>query len=185
LKSAFRKISRVGSLTGGTKWYLSEDCLLAAKRMMYSVEYRRFYLRDLDSIVVWPNRLWLWRMALAAVLFGALGVVFWKWVDSTTGEIIGSVGLAWVALELILGPTAGSRIRTTGVSVDLPLVARTRLARKVLAKIDAAVRAARAGVEQPTAPVTTAQPVEPILQTGSESPSGTLSITDPTQTHGS
>ena len=78
MKSAFRKISRVGSLTGGTKWYLSVDCLLAAKRMMYSVEYRRFYLRDLDSIVVWPNRIWLWRMALAAGLFGPLGVVFLK-----------------------------------------------------------------------------------------------------------
>ena len=58
MKSAFRKISRVGGLTGGTKWYLSEDCLLAAKRMMYAVEYRRFYLRDLESIVVWPTRTW-------------------------------------------------------------------------------------------------------------------------------
>jgi hypothetical protein len=64
LKSAFRKISRVGSLTGGTKWYLSEDCLLAAKRTMYAVEYRRFYLRDVESIVVWPNRLWLLRMVI-------------------------------------------------------------------------------------------------------------------------
>ena len=27
--SVFRKISRVGSLTGGTNWYLSQDCLLA------------------------------------------------------------------------------------------------------------------------------------------------------------
>ena len=185
MKSAFRKISRVGSLAGGTKWYLSEDCLLAAKRMMYAVEYRRFYLRDLESIVVWPNRAWLWRMGLVVVFFAGLGLAFWQWVDSTAGAIFGGVGLVLVALELGMGPTAGSRIRTTGVSVDLPLVARTRRARKVLAKIDAAVRVARGGVEQPTAPVTSAQPVEPILQTGSESPSGTLSITDPTQTHGS
>ena len=185
MKSAFRKISRVGSLTGGTKWYLSEDCLLAAKRLMYSVEYRRFYLRDLDSIVVWPNRLWLWRMTLAAVLFGALGVVFWKWVDSTTGGIFGGVGLAWVAAELALGPTAGARICTRGASADLPLVARTRRAPKVLAKIDAAVRGARGVGSQPAAAATGAQPPEPILQTGSESPSGTLSIPDATQTHGS
>jgi len=64
-------------------------------------------------------------------------------------------------------------------------VARTRRARKVLAKIDAAVRAARGGVEQPTAPVTSAQPAEPILQTSSEAPSGTVSIADATQTNGS
>ena len=185
MKSAFRKISRVGSLTGGTKWYLSEDCLLAAKRMMYAVEYRRFYLRDLESIVVWPNRAWLWRMVLVVVLFGTLSIAFWHWVDSTAGAIFGGVGLVWVAAELAIGPTAGSRIRTTGASVDLPLVARTRRARKILAKIDAAVRAARGGVEQPTAPVTSAQPAEPILQTSSEAPSGTVSIADATQTNGS
>jgi hypothetical protein len=185
LKTAFRKISRVGSLTGGTKWYLSEDCLLAAKRMMYAVEYRRFYLRDLESIVVWPSRAWLWRMGLVVVLFAGLGLAFWKWVDSTAGAIFGGVGLVLVAVELGMGPTAGSRIRTTGVSVDLSLVARTRRAPKVLAKIDAAVRGARGVGSQPTAPGTGAQPAEPILQTGSESPSGTLSIPDATQTHGS
>ena len=184
MKSAFRKISRVGSLTGGTKWYLSEDCLLAAKRMMYSVEYRRFYLRDLDSIVVWPNRLWLWRLVILVVLFGALGVAIWQW-DATAGAIFGGVGLAWVAAELAKGPTAGSRICSTGASVDLPLVARTRRARKVLAKIDAAVRAARGGVEQPTAPVTSAQPAEPSVQTNFEAPSGTVSVADATQTNGS
>ena len=185
MKSAFRKISRVGSLTGGTKWYLSEDCLLAAKRMMYAVEYRRFYLRDLESIVVWPTRAWLWRMSLVVVLFGGLGIAFWKWVDSTTGAIIGGVGLAWVLAELAAGPTAAARIRTTGLSVDLPLVARTRRARKVLTKIDAAIRTTRGGVEQPTSPLASAQPAETSLQTNSEAQPGTVSIADATQTHGS
>jgi hypothetical protein len=151
---------------------------------MYSVEYRRFYLRDLDSIVVWPSRLWLWRLGIAVVLFGALGVAFWQW-DSTTGAIFGGVGLVWVASELAWGPTAGSRICSTGASVDLPLVARTRRARKVLAKIDAAVRAARGGVEQPTAPVTSAPPAEPSVETNLEAPSGTVSVADATQTNGS
>jgi hypothetical protein len=73
LQTAFRKISRIGSLTGGTKWYLTEDCLLAAKRVMYAVEYRRFYLRDLESIVVWHSRTWLLRPAIPGVLVLALG----------------------------------------------------------------------------------------------------------------
>jgi hypothetical protein len=124
-------------------------------------------------------------MGLVVLLFAGLGLAFWRWVDSTAGAIFGGVGLLWVAMELGLGPTAGSRIRATGVSVDLPLVARTRRAPKVLAKIDAAVRGARAVGLQPTAPGTGAQPAEPILQTGSESPSGTVSIPDVPQTHGS
>jgi hypothetical protein len=189
--NTFRKISRVGSLTGGTKWYLSEDCLLAAKRVMYAVEYRRFYLRDLESIVVWPNRLWLLRPIVPAGLLGALGLwsvwlwrwehgaLLWRWTDFTAGAIFAGAGLAWVLLELALGPTANTRIRTTGATIDLPLVRRTRRARQVLAKIDAAVRAARGDViERPTPRVEAPQPAEPTTQTNSEAASATAPIED-------
>jgi len=150
LGNGFRKISRVSSLTGGTKWYLNNDCLLAAKRTMYVVEYRRFYLRDLESIVAWPSRLWLWRLIIPGALIVALGASLWQWVNYTAGEIFTGIGLGWVALELALGPTAASRIRATGVTVDLPLVSRTRRAEKVLAIVDEAVRASRDVATQPT-----------------------------------
>jgi hypothetical protein len=189
LPSAFRKISRVGTLGGGTRWYLSEDCLLAAKRMMYAVEYRRFYLRDLESIVVWPNSLWLVRLTVPGVLLGGLSIALWEWANSTIGAIFGGVALAWVALELALGPTAGARIRTTGATVDLPLVKRTRRARKVLAKINAAILAARGPVEQPATPVTSPEaspePAERSIETNSEAPSATASIANATETNGS
>ncbi len=184
MKNAFRKISRVGSLTGGTKWYLSEDCLLAAKRMMYAVEYRRFYLRDLEYVMVWRSGMWLWRLVIPAVLLVTFGASLWLWVNSIAGEIFTSVGIAWVALELVLGPTAGSRIRITGATIDLPLVKRTRRAQKVLAKIDAAVRAARSVIEQPTAPASIALPTEHHTQTRSEA-SATTSIATATGTNGS
>lgn len=165
----FRKISRVGSLLGATRWYLSEDCLLASKGN-YTAEYRRFYLRDLESITVWPNRLWILRPILPGVLLGALGAWLWQSVDFTTGAIFGGIGLAWAALELAFGPTAKSRIRTTGATVDLPLVPRTRRARKLLAKIDAAVRAARVGVtQQPPARIDGPQSAKPSSQTSAES----------------
>jgi hypothetical protein len=191
LRSAFRRISRVGSLTGGTRWYLSEDCLLAAKRVMYTVEYRRFYLRDLEAIVVWPNRLWVLRPIVPGVLLGAVGVwrvwlrhwevgaLLWRWTDLTNGATFVGMGLAWALLELALGPTAKTRIRTTGATVDLPLVKRVRRARRVLAKIEAAVRAARGGVlEQPVAPVVEPQPAQPSAQTSSEAASAPAPIGD-------
>jgi hypothetical protein len=152
LKSAFRKISRVPGMGGGTKWYLSEDCLLSAKRMMYTVEYRRFYLRDLESVVVWPNPLWLSRVIIPAVVLAGVGASLWEWANAVAGAILGGLALAWAVLELALGPTARSRIRTTGASVDLALVKRTRRARKVLAQIDEAVRATRETVEPLTEP---------------------------------
>ena len=165
---AFRKMSSLRSLTGGTKWYLSDDCLLAAKVVMYAVEYRRFYLRDLESVVVWPSRLWLFRLIVPGVLLGALGASLWKWVNSTAGAIFCGLALAWVTLEVALGPTANSRIRTTGATVDLPLVKRTRRAPKVLAKIDAAVRATRGVTEQPTAPTIVTQSAEPAIARATE-----------------
>jgi len=152
--------------------------------MMYVIEYRRFYLRDLECIVVWPNRSWWFRLIIPGVLFAALGASLWQWVNSTAGATFSSVALAWVGLELALGPTAGARIRTTGASVDLPLVKRTRRARKVLAKIDAAVRTARGVLEQPSAPASITSPAEPQVQTRSEA-AATASIAAATQTNGS
>ena len=175
MKSAFHKISRVSSITGGTKWYLSPDCLLAAKRMMYAVEYRRFYLRDLEYIVVWPSRLWRYRLVIPAVLLAVLGASLWRWANSTAGAIFTGIALAWVALELALGPTAGSRVRATGVIVDLPLVKRTRRAGKVLEAIDAAVRASRDVV---------LQPAEASVATKSEAMSAVSSMADASQING-
>ena len=182
MKSAFRKISRVSTLTGGIKWYLSDDCLLAAKRVMYSIEYRRFYLHDLESIVVWPTQTWIWRMLILGVVFGFLDFAFSQWANLTTGAVFGGVGLAWVTLELVLGPTAKSRIRTTGADVDVPLVRRTRRARKVLAKIDAAVRSVRSEVAQSAVFPTSTGQGEPTVQASSEN-SAPGPIADPTQTN--
>jgi hypothetical protein len=181
----FHKISRVGSLGGATRWYLSEDCLLASKGN-YTVEYRRFYLRDLESIVVWPSRMWLLRPIIPGVVFGALGALLWYSADSTTGAIFGGIGLAWALLELALGPTAKTRIRTTGATVDLPLVKRARRARRVLARIDAAVRTARGGVsDQPTDPIAEPQRQEPSVQASPEAASATAPVGDLTSTNGS
>jgi hypothetical protein len=171
-------------MTGGTKWYLSQDCLLAAKRTMYAVEYRRFYLRDLECIVVWPSRSWRFRLIIPGALFVALGASLWLWVNSTSGAIFTGIGLAWVMLELALGPTAGSRIRSTGVSVDLPLVKRTRRARKVLDTIDAALRASRDVAMQPAVLIPSLQSVAVSVQMNSEAASAAPSIADASQTNG-
>src|SRR5258708_38371790 len=148
---------------------------------MYAVEYRRFYLRDLEYIMVWPSRLWLWRLIIPAVLLAALGVSLWQWVNSTAGAIFSSVALAWAGLELALGPTARSSIRTTGATIDLPLVKRTRRARKVLAKIDAAARATRGAVEQTAPPARITPPAGPPIPTQAQ-PSATASTAGVTPT---
>lgn len=174
MKSAFRKISRVRNLGGFTRWYLTEDCLLAAKQVMYTVEYRRFYLRDLESVVVWPNRLWLLRLLIPTLFLSAIGIMFGKWVNFTVGAVFIGLGVFWLLLEVALGPTAKSSIRCTGTSVDLPLVGRVRRAKKVLAKIDAAIRTARS-VEQPTGSGMVSGPAE----------TSAFSTATPTETHAS
>jgi hypothetical protein len=173
LSSDFHKISRVSSLFGATKWYLSDDCLLAAKRTMYVVEYRRFYLHDLESIVIWPNRLWLLRL-IPGALIAVLGISLRLWVDPTAGVIFSGIALARITLVLALGPTAKARVCTTGATVDLPLVKRTRQAKKVLAKIDAAVRASREAAMQSAVASPDLQPVGVSLQTNSEAAASSI-----------
>ena len=117
------------------------------------------------------------------VLFAAVGSCFWYWVNSTSGAIFISIGVVWALLELALGPTAASRVRITGVSVDLPLVKRTRRAGKVLEAIDAAVRASRDVTMQPAVLVplqTTGIPIP----TNSEAVSATPSLADASATNG-
>lgn len=179
MQSAFLKISRVGNLAGGIKWYLSEDCLLAAKRVMYTVEYRRFYLRDLESIVVWPKRVWLLRAIIPGSLLLALAALLWQFANSTTGAVFGVLGLVWAGVELALGPTAEARISTTGATVDLPLVKRMRHARKLLAKVDAAVRVARGGaIEEPAVAMPVAQPATASTEIPSEAAPAAAPIRD-------
>ena len=184
MKSGFRKISRVSSLTGGTRWYLTDDCLLAAKRTMYAVEYRRFYLRDLECIVVWRRPSWMFRLIIPGVLFAILGASLWQWANSTAGEIFTGIGLAWVLLELLRGPTASSRIRTTGGSVDIALVKRTRRALKVLAAIDTAVRATRDDPTQPAVPAPSQQTAEVSVERNYGGSVAAPSIADASQTNG-
>jgi len=150
---------------------------------MYAVEYRRFYLRDLECIVVWPSRSWRFRLIIPGVLFTTLGAALWQWTNSTAGAIFTGIGLGWVMLELALGPTAGSRVRATGVSVDLPLVKRTRRAPKVLNTIDAALRASRDLAMQPIVP-TPSLPAGGSVQTNSEAASAAPSIADGSVTNG-
>lgn len=188
MRGAFRKLSRVRGLFGATTtWYLSEDCLLAAKRVMYTVEYRRFYLRDLESMVVWPRLLWLLPHFILGALLASLGALFfWTSVKSPTGDgfvftvmalIFAGAGLALLLWALAFGPPAEARIRTTGVTVDLPFASRARRARRLLAKIDAAVRAARGGmVERPAASAPAPQPAAPAIQTGSGAASAAAPI---------
>jgi hypothetical protein len=151
---------------------------------MYAVEYRRFYLRDLECIVVWPSRSWRFRLIIPGMLFALLGASLWQWVNSTSGAISIGIGLGWILLELALGPTAGSRVHATGVSVDLPLVNRTRRAPKVLKAIDAAVRASREFTIQPGVAIPRAQPAAVSTQTNPETASATPSIADASETNG-
>ena len=102
------------------------------------------------------------------------------WVDAN-GNGLKDPGES-LAASVQLGPTATSRIRTTGATLDLPLVKRTRRARKVLANVDAAVRADRGTVSHPIAPATS--PVISQVQLRSEA-SATESIAAATQTNGS
>jgi hypothetical protein len=135
--------------------------------------------------------MWKLRVILPTAILLAIGAPVWAFSDDTAVEITIAasfvvLGLCWLAREFALGPTAYARIRTTGATVELPLVRRTRRARKVLARIDDAVRAARAA-QQPATSVVAAplseQSAPPASETAVSASDLTADAT--TQTSGS
>ncbi|MGH9567189.1 MAG: hypothetical protein ACRD4I_14480, partial [Candidatus Angelobacter sp.] len=135
---------------------------------------------------IWPSQAWLSRIIVPSLLSVALGMFLWLWANSTTaGAIFIGAGLAWVLLELLLGPTARSRVRVTGISVDLPLVKRMRRAGKVLAEIDQAVRAARDVAMESSVSIADQQSASSAVSTPmhSETASPVPSLADASQTN--
>jgi hypothetical protein len=106
-------------------------------------------------------------LIVPGAVLAALGGWLWNSVDSTAGKIVLGLGVGWLVWELALGPTAKARLRTTGATVDLPLVKRVRRAPKLLAKIDAAVRASRLDNEQSNSHISVS-PAEPSIEPATE-----------------
>jgi hypothetical protein len=118
--------------------WMGSDHILLVKSAWFREEYKRFYLRDIQAIVVAPGaRFYVSRLMLflaLAWLLPAVSIAFWQ---DTVKQAWGIGGLAMGAAWLAVSMTASCRCRLyTAVSKDdLPSLYRTWTARRFLRQV--------------------------------------------------
>jgi hypothetical protein len=119
---------------GFTRLYLGKDHLLSVDNSSYTEDYRRFYFRDIQSIVIGINTR---RERLSACFAGAALLLvlfaFWKggyW--AVFFMILACLFLLNALLNWRRGPTCTCRLSTAASREDLPSLGRLNNAMQVI-----------------------------------------------------
>jgi hypothetical protein len=125
--------------TGPSRVWLGEDHLLLVLGRGFYESYRRFFLNDIQAVIVrrtHTGKTWnaIWLMGL--VFFGTIAAL----VPDPTGRAI-LVGLATpfavgLLANLILGPTCACHIRTAVQTERVPAISRLGTARGFMARVE-------------------------------------------------
>ena len=129
---------RAASLASYHHLWLGPDHLLSVRATGFSEEYKRFYFRDIQAILIGKKGSWktwnlVWGSASGLVVFVAL-------TSSSGGVLFFLMGLGGFLFLLLLvnllsGPTCNCHIRTAVQTEPMPTLKRLRTAHKVLARL--------------------------------------------------
>jgi hypothetical protein len=164
-----------GSSRRGAQWisvarlncrlWLGDDHLLQVESAGgYSENYKRFYFRDIQAIVIRKTKNWFaWNVVLAFLTASALILVLSTMPKTppsrwTGGEIAGGVFLGMIVavfgllflINFLNGPTCSCRLKTAVHEEELPSLRRYRRAVKVLARIKPLIETAQGSLKAET-----------------------------------
>jgi hypothetical protein len=130
--------------------WMGSDHILLVKSAWFREEYKRFYLRDIQAIVVAPGARFhvstpMLILALAWLLPG-FGIAFWP-SYVVIGWGIGIVAMAAVWLTLSIAGSCRCRLYTAVSKDDLPSLYRTWTARRFLRKVQPRIEEVQGAVD--------------------------------------
>ena len=143
-----------GAAFGRYCLWLGEDHLLQVCSYGYSEEYRRFYFRDIQAIVLRRTAFWLTAAAVCGVI-ACLGAWIWFHNDvaaKVMGAIIGIPFGLLFAVNLVLGPSCECRLLTAVQAEPLPSLSRLRSARKTIRTLLPRIQEAQGTFQPPPPP---------------------------------
>jgi hypothetical protein len=151
-KLARRGLRRVafGLTATRCQLWLGADHLLAVDSTIATEEYRRFYFRDIEAIVIRctaDRKVWNWIMGVLAVMTVAPFFIGWR-SNGITGLLVTSICLTifwsvFIAINSLRGATCQTHIRTAAQTEQLPSLGRLPVARKALARLQPLILAAQ------------------------------------------
>ncbi len=168
-KKRYRKLAKTGGLFAYYSIWQGADHLITAETTMASEEYRRFYYRDIQTIVI---RKTVWHhvfsvlTGLPAVLFLILGIFgdglayAWLALAAWTGAML---GINWWR-----GPTCICHVRTAVQNVRVRALVRLRRVHRVLDQITPLIAQAQGPL--PTGPSRADATISPAPQRVHEDP---------------
>jgi len=132
--------------TGNSSLWLGKDHLLCVDSTSYTESYKRFYFRDIQSIIVQKTD----RQRISSLILGfcaGICLLFLLVTDNTGikvlwGIIAGLFGLV-LLLDVIAGPSSYCLLRTAVQSEELASMNRLRRARRVLNRVRPLIAAAQ------------------------------------------
>lgn len=173
----YRRLARRSALVGITRdsLWLGPDHLLLVNAQTFVETYRRFYFRDIRSIVVERTRNWHAISAAAGILvlfLAVLAVLLGEPAPIIMGILAGVVVLG-LLLHLAKGPSCRCRIETVAGASRLKAVSRLRRARRILRRIAGPIAAAQPPLTEAelAAPAPVAAPLA-----GAEPPPGPSAV---------
>ena len=118
--------------------WLGKDHLLLVDTEGYTESYKRFYLRDIQAIILRRNSRMLVILIVTGLItallgFAALAITdeVGKWIF---GTLSGTVAIPFL-INVLYGPACSCKLQTAVQTEDVPSMSRVRRARKVLARI--------------------------------------------------
>ena len=144
-KTGYQRLPGHGlTWTGPSRVWLSEDHVLLVLGRGFYESYRRFFLNDIQAILVCrthTGKMWNTIWALGLLFFGSIAAVV---PDPIARGIL--LGLATpfalgLIINLILGPTCACHIRTAVQTERVPALSRLRAARRLIARLEPLITA--------------------------------------------
>ena len=130
--------------------WLGLDHLLAVDCTISSEEYRRFYFRDIEAVIIRrtaARQVWNWVLIALILLTAGPFVLAWRSEGSggllITAMIIAAFWGIFLLVNSLRGATCKTHIRTAVQIEELPSLGRLPVARKVLARLQPLIVAAQ------------------------------------------
>ncbi len=133
-----------GLLAAPSLWE-ADDHLLFVESNRVSESYKRFFYRDIRSIVICQTKsghMITFALGAIAFLFGFITLVAESDVRAVAGVIAGLFFIP-ALLNFLRGPTCRCTVQTAVQTQPLPSLNRLRVARKVLARIQPKIASAQ------------------------------------------
>ncbi|HBC86138.1 MAG TPA: hypothetical protein DCZ94_04200 [Lentisphaeria bacterium] len=147
----YRKICKGGDFLRSSRIYMAEDHLLYVLSNGYTEEYRRFFFKDIQYIVLCQTRSWwvytgIWGFIGA----GILAMMFFAASEfgEMTASVIAVLGFLPLMVNFLLGTSARAVIKTITSEEKISLTPRYRSSLKVLAEIKAKIEVVQGRIDK-------------------------------------